>query len=251
MKAMIFAAGMGTRLKPLTDAVPKALVPVCGEPLVSHVIKRLRRAGIDEIVVNVHHFADQIERYLGTHDFGVKISISDERDMLRDTGGGIRHAGPLLRSASGHGRFLVHNVDIISDMDLESLLSSPDRDALAVLPVSERETRRYLLFDEDMRLAGWTDTGTGEVRSPYPGLDVNACRKYAFTGIHLISEDIFGAFGRYGFGKRFPIMDFYLRACSDYPVYGCVQKNLAIADVGKKDTLPEAERVCSEILHRG
>lgn len=248
MKAMIFAAGLGTRLKPLTDTLPKALVPVCGQPLLYHVIKRLRDAGADEIVVNVHHFADKIENYLAENDFGIKISVSDERNLLLETGGAIRHAAPLLASESGDGYFLVHNVDIVSDMDLGALMHSVRNDALAVLPVSERETRRYFLFDDDMRLVGWTDTSTGEIRSPYRDIDADACRKYAFTGIHLISEKIFSAFGRYGFGERFPIVDFYLRACADYPVYGRVQKDLTLVDVGKAETLSEAERVCSRIL---
>ena len=174
-EAMIFAAGLGTRLRPLTDSMPKALVPVCGKPLLQIVIDRLVSFGIRDIVVNVHHFAGMIEDYLASHPVpGVKVRISDEREQLMDTGGGILHAENLL----GADRFLVHNVDIISDLDLEWLDSSVRSDALATLAVSERKTSRYLLFDDDMRLKGWTNISTGEVRSPYPDLDPSRCRRY-------------------------------------------------------------------------
>ena len=134
---MIFAAGLGTRLRPLTDNMPKALVPVHGEPLLHHVLTRLAGAGFDDIVINVHHFADMIEDYLRTSGWPdkVRISISDERDLLRDTGGGIRHAGPLL----GEGNFLVHNVDIVSNLDLRAFYDAFPDGALAMLAVSRRE----------------------------------------------------------------------------------------------------------------
>ena len=167
MKAMIFAAGLGTRLKPLTDTIPKALVPVGGRPLIEIVIDRLKTAGFDDIVINVHHFADMIEEYVRSrHDFGIRIRFSDERDTLLDTGGGILHAKSLLEGA---GHFLVHNVDILSDVDLKSFAASAASDALATLLVSRRQTSRYLLFDNGMHMAGWTNVSTGEIRSPYAG----------------------------------------------------------------------------------
>ena len=133
MKAMIFAAGLGTRLKPLTDTIPKALVPVGGRPLIEIVIDRLKTAGFDDIVINVHHFADMIEEYVRSrHDFGIRIRFSDERDTLLDTGGGILHAKSLLEGA---GHFLVHNVDILSDVDLKSFAASAASDALAAAAV--------------------------------------------------------------------------------------------------------------------
>ena len=247
-EAMIFAAGLGTRLRPLTDSMPKALVPVCGKPLLQIVIDRLVSFGIRDIVVNVHHFAGMIEDYLASHPVpGVKVRISDEREQLMDTGGGILHAENLL----GADRFLVHNVDIISDLDLEWLDSSVRSDALATLAVSERKTSRYLLFDDDMRLKGWTNISTGEVRSPYPDLDPSRCRRYAFSGIHIISHDIFRAFRDKGFCGKFPIMDFYLRAAAEYPVYGAVPERLELADVGKPETLARArEMSCIEKLCR-
>jgi len=244
MKAMIFAAGLGTRLKPITDTMPKALVPVCGRPLLYHTIMRLRDAGYDDIVVNVHHFADKIREYLSSNDFGVKISISDESACLLETGGGIKHARALLEDTLEP--FLVHNVDIVSNVDIPSLRAPSN--ALATLLVSKRETRRYLLFDDDMRLVGWTDISTGEVRSPYPDLNPGACHKYAFAGIHNISPAVFKVFDSINAPDRFPIMDFYLKVCADYPIAGHIQSGLTLVDVGKFDTLPEAERICASLL---
>ena len=272
MKAMIFAAGLGTRLKPITDTIPKALVPVCGQPLLYHVVTKLVAAGYDDIVVNVHHFPDQIIHYLHSHDFGARISISDERDFLRETGGGIKYAAPLLLKEEIPGQagndgvagndggarnvgeagndepFLVHNVDIVSNLDLGWFREQHREEALATLVVSERKTQRYFLFDEDNRLKGWTNVATGEVRSPFPDIDPDRCRKLAFAGIHLMSPAIFDAFDQYGFGDRFSIVDFYLKACADHPVYAALPPALQLVDVGKKETLSEAERVCEAIL---
>ena len=146
MQAMIFAAGLGTRLKPLTDTKPKALVEVGGKPLLWHVIHRLRQAGFGRIVINVHHFASQIVDYVHAHDdFGLDIRISNEQETLLDTGGGIRHAAPLFDADSP---VLIHNVDILSSVDLKQLYEAAG-DADAALLVSERTTKRYLLFDAD------------------------------------------------------------------------------------------------------
>ena len=259
MKAMIFAAGLGTRLKPITDSMPKALVPVCGQPLLYHVITKLVANGYDDLIVNVHHFPDQIIHYLHSHDFGAKIAVSDERDFLRETGGGIKFARPLLDFSTPPAAplemttepFLVHNVDIVSNLDLKWLREQHREGALATVVVSERKTQRYLLFDDDGRLKGWTNIATGEVRSPYPDIDPDRCHKLAFAGIHLISPAIFEAFDRYGFGDRFSIMDFYLRACADYPIYAAVPPSFRMVDVGKKETLSEAERVCESLLDSG
>ena len=287
MKAMIFAAGLGTRLKPLTDTMPKALVPVCGQPLLYHVITKLVASGYDDIIVNVHHFPDQIIDYLQAHDFGVRIRVSDERDFLRETGGGVRYAqkllegpeegglfqdrrfatpptsrplplmmprvaqaleeSPLLRT--GQEPFLVHNVDIVSNLDLGWLREQHREEALATLVVSERKTQRYLLFDTGGRLKGWTNVATGEVRSPYPDIDPAQCRKLAFAGIHLMSPGIFEAFEKLGFGERFSIMDFYLSACAEYPIYAAVPPSFQLVDVGKFDQLPEAEAICAGLLN--
>lgn len=246
MKAMIFAAGLGTRLRPITDTMPKALVPVCGKPLLYHTVSKLRDAGYDDIVVNVHHFPQQIRKYLAENDFGIRISISDESSELLETGGGIKHARPLLLPCDG--TFLVHNVDIVSNLSIPWFREQTRPDALATLLVSDRQTRRYLLFNDDMRLVGWTDIASGEVRTPYPGLDVASCRRFAFAGIHNISPSIFDAFDALAVPDRFPVMDFYLRACADYPIYGVVAQGLTLVDVGKIDTLSEAERTCESML---
>ncbi len=236
---MVFAAGLGTRLKPITDSLPKALVPVCGQPLLWHVLQVLRAAGYDEAVVNVHHFADKIRAYLDSRDFGMKIEISDETDLLRETGGAIKHARKLLEGES----FLVHNVDILSDLDLEWFRGQARPESLATLLVSERKTQRYFLFDNDMRLVGWTNLATGEVRSPWPGLKAEECRRYAFAGIHQISPAVFTLFDEYGYPERFPIVDFYLQACRDHEIRGVAPENLRIVDVGKLDTLQKAEEM--------
>lgn len=174
MQAMIFAAGLGTRLRPLTDKMPKALVEVDGKPLIEHVIEKLRKSGFTSIVVNVHHFSNQIIDYLNAHDFGVDIRISDETDKLLDTGGGLRKAAHLFNPDE---QVLIHNVDILSNADLRTFYeqgplmtnyaTGGKMKAAATLLVSWRKTKRYLLFDADMRLVGWTNIETGEVKSPY------------------------------------------------------------------------------------
>jgi NDP-sugar pyrophosphorylase family protein len=245
MKAMIFAAGLGTRLRPLTDTMPKALVPVCGNPLLYHVITKLKAAGYTELVINVHHFAEQIREYLATHDFGLPISISDETSELLETGGGIAHAKDLILPTGEP--FLIHNVDILSNLDIAWFRSQTRPEALSTLLVSERETSRYLLFDGEMRLVGWTNVATGEVRSPYPDLNPDHYHKLAFSGIHSISPAIFDAFETAGFTGRFPIMDFYIRECANYPIYGVCAPGLRLLDVGKVDSLAQAEELLASL----
>jgi len=230
MKALILAAGLGTRLRPLTDNMPKALVPVGGEPMLSRLIARLKGFGYDDLVVNVHHFADMVESFLaGNDNFGCRISLSDERDLLRDTGGAVRHAAGLLRDASD-GRFLVHNVDIVTDFDL-SQLEAASRGTLATLLVSDRKTSRYLLFDKEMKLVGWTNVSTGEIRSPYPGLKVEECILRAFSGIHSISVDILPLMEEWP--EKFSIIDFYLDICNRFTVKGLDAGDVPVRDLGK------------------
>lgn len=232
-QAMIFAAGLGTRLKPLTDRMPKALVPVMGEPLLAHVINKLKAEGFERIVVNVHHFSNQIIEYLGAHDFGVDIRVSDETEQLLDTGGGIRHAESLFDKESP---VLIHNVDILSNARLAELYGSSSADA--TLLVSNRKTKRYLLFNQEMRLVGWTNIETGEVRSPYRNLVPSECVMLAFSGIHVIGQSVFRTMDTYP--DRFPIMDFYLRNCDTLDVRGHLSDDLNLLDVGKLDTLEKA-----------
>lgn len=238
MKAMIFAAGLGTRLRPLTDTMPKALVPVDGVPLLRRVATRLIDAGVSELVINTHHFAEQIASYVAAgQGFGVPVHLSPEPEQLLETGGGILHARRFLE---GGGPFLVHNVDILSNLDLRRFIAEARPEALATLVVSPRKTSRYFLFDEGTRLVGWTDLRTGEVRTPFPGLDPGRCRALAFAGIHLVSDRIFSVMDAYGMEGRFSIVDFYLRAAAEHPIYGYVPDGLRIVDVGKLDSLEAA-----------
>ncbi len=264
MQAMIFAAGLGTRLKPLTDTMPKALVRVGGKPLIEYVIQRLADAGIRRIVVNVHHFSSLIIDYLRERDnFGLDIIISDESDKLLDTGGGIKKAASLFDNGSP---ILIHNVDIFSNVDLrqfyeaaqnqETIMGNPvcsvdgalgnampsssaSLPVDAVLLVSQRKTKRYLLFDSDMTLVGWTNVETGEVRSPYGQIDVRKYQMFAFAGIHVISPRLVGAMD--GFPDKFGIMDFYLKTCATHRIVGFVKNDLSLMDIGKLDTLSQAE----------
>lgn len=262
MKAMICAAGLGTRLKPLTDTLPKALVPVGGKPLIEHVLRKLHASGVDGAVVNVHHFADQVEDYLVSQGWSAldsspggdsfEVRISDERDMLLETGGGIYHARNLL---SGCGSFIVHNVDILSDIDIPSFADSVCADALVTLAVSDRSSSRKLLFEpESMRLAGWMNTLTGEIRSPYPDFDPAGCLAFAFSGIHILSEKIFEVMETYidahdldPKAPRFPIMDLYLSVCDTCNIYGHLIQELHLVDVGKSETLAQAEEFLNHI----
>ena len=242
---MIFAAGLGTRLKPITDHMPKAMVSVVGEPLIKHVIEKLKSAGTERIVVNVHHFATQITDYLKeNNNFNTDIRISDESDKLLDTGGGIKKAQDLFDKEYP---ILIHNVDILSNVDLkrfyEAGISNSNMESTtvdAVLLVSERKTKRYLLFDNSMRLVGWTNIETGEVRSPYPNLNPKDCKMYAFAGIHTISPRLFEMMDE-DFPDKFGIIDFYLKACKSHIIKGYVKENLKLLDVGKLDTLKEGE----------
>lgn len=243
-QAMIFAAGLGTRLKPLTDTMPKALVRVGGQPLLWHVIQKLKAAGYERIVVNVHHFAQQIVDYLKENDnFGLDIRISDETSGLLETGGGIKKALPLFDQDSP---VLIHNVDILSNVNLRRIFeftasaAATDASVDALLLVSDRKTKRYLLFDDELILDGWTNIETGEVRSPYKGLDPLNCKRLAFSGIHMISPRVYPLFDE--MPERFGIIDFYLKFCHQCAFLGYEQKGLRLLDVGKLDTLEQAEQ---------
>ena len=234
---MIFAAGLGTRLKPLTGHMPKALVPVAGKPMLEHVIGKLKSAGFDEIVINVHHFAHQIIDFLKAKDnFGIQTWISDDSEELLDTGGGIKKAAPYFDEP-----FLVHNADILSNIDLKAmynyhLTSSND----ATLLVSPRKTVRYLLFDEGNRLQGWVNKDTLQTKPEGFVYHPEVQKEYAFGGIHVISPTLFKYMGD-GWTGKFSIMDFYLRTCHEAQLGGYVKEDLQLIDIGKLDTLAKAE----------
>lgn len=243
MKAMIFAAGTGTRLKPLTDTTPKALVPVNGKPMIEHVILKLKAAGFGHIVINIHHLGDQIIRFLAANNnFGIHIDISDERDYLLDTGGGIKKAAHFFDDGEP---FLIHNVDIISDIDLNVLYGSHKQaDSLATLLVSKRATSRYLLFDKANKLCGWRNHETGEIKSYYPDFDPEQYNEYAFGGIHVVSPSIFEWLEEWT--GKFPIINFYLSICAKTNIQAYPADNLRLIDIGKQGALDLAEKWLKE-----
>ena len=234
MKAMIFAAGLGTRLRPITDTMPKALVPVDGKPLLHHILTKLQLAGCTHTVINVHHHAEQIKEYVATHEYGMKIEISDESELLLDTGGGLRKAAQLL---DGNEPILVHNVDILSNLDFATLMSQHTPDRLATVVVSHRETSRYLLFDNNHRMRGWTNVKTEEVKPN--GLDISMLERAAFAGIHVVSPYIFKLMAN--LPDKFSIIDFYLQAMTDHIITAYTPSNFSMLDVGKIDSLAPAE----------
>ncbi len=265
MKAMIFAAGLGSRLKPITDTLPKALVPVCGKPLLYHIARKLQSAGFNDAVINIHYFADKIEHWLNLQDWIVcspetptsekmRIDISDERARLLETGGAVLHARHLLE---GCGHFLIHNVDILSDCDLNWLKSQVKEDAIATLFVSDRKTSRYMLFHpQTMRLAGWTNRSTGETIMITDNITPEQCKALAFSGIHILSDKVLDLMDEYVTesnipidenGAKFSITTFYLWAASRVPIYGVEPTStLNFVDVGKLDTLILAEQFLAD-----
>ncbi len=189
MKAMILAAGLGTRLRPLTNLRPKALVEVAGRPLLEIALARLRGAGVDQVIINVHHFADLVEGYLRIHqNFGMRLEISREQVLL-DTGGGLKQAAWFFREQAGDEPFLVHNVDVISTIDLGALVRfHRENQALATLAVQERKTSRYLLFDQQGQLCGRRSEPEGKTEWAWATDNAQAL---AFSGIHVISPRLF------------------------------------------------------------
>ena len=247
MKAMIFAAGLGSRLKPLTDTMPKALVPVAGCPMLEHVILKLKASGFTEIVINIHHFGEQIIDFLKTNnDFGLTIHISDERDRLLDTGGGIRKAR-LFFENSGEP-FLVHNVDILSDMNLKELYDfHMQSGSVATLLASRRTTSRYLLFNTERKLRGWINKDTGQVKPEGFHYDESLYREYAFSGIHVFSPAVFRLMEAPRWEGKFSIMDFYLATCGQTDYSGYLAEKLELIDSGKPETLARAEEFVKKL----
>lgn len=247
MKAMIFAAGLGTRLKPLTDTMPKAMAPVNGRPLIEHVILKLKASGFDEIIVNVHHFANQIIDFLKEqNNYGIRIEISDERKQLLETGGGIKKAAHFFDDGKP---FLIHNVDILSNLNLKKAYQQAEKNqqegALSTLLMSERNSSRHLFFDEEMRLSGWKNEKTGETKSPIKNFKPDEFTPLAFSGIHIMSPKMFPLMQAWP--DKFSIIDFYLAAAKDNTLKGYDCKNLKLLDVGKIDTLNQASDFLKEV----
>ena len=255
MKAMIFAAGLGTRLKPLTDNMPKALVPLAGKTLLQWQIERLKAAGITDIVVNVHHFPDMIINYLNEHDnFGCNIQVSDERDMLLETGGGLRKAQKFLTSnlsTLDASPILVCNVDILSNIDLSTLINAYNPEEMGVVVVSARDTQRYLLFDANNRLCGWTNIATGEVRPASFASSPNSliASQLAFSGMQVLSPRIFDCMDDIveQKGEKFSLIDLYLNIAEKEILRAYIPENYHMMDVGKINQLSEAESFASSL----
>ena len=256
MKAMIFAAGLGTRLKPLTDTLPKALVPLAGKTLLQWQIEKLKAAGIRDIVVNIHHFPDMIINYLQDNDnFGCNIQVSDERNMLLETGGGLRKAKELLASSPNSpitsSPILICNVDILSNIDIPTLLQAYNPNEMGVVVVSPRDTQRYLLFNEENRLCGWTNIATGEVRGPisntqYP---TSNTQKLAFSGMQVLNPRIFDCMDEVvkQKGEKFSLIDLYLSIAEKEILRAYIPENYRMMDVGKINQLSEAESFASTL----
>lgn len=240
MKALIFAAGLGTRLYPITQDIPKALAKVGGKPLLEIVIQQLIRFGVKDVIVNVHHFADQIVDFVKTNNhLGINVVFSDESDQILDTGGGLLKASWFLNTGEP---FLVYNVDILSDIDLTDFHEFHKRTgALASLAVRKRTTSRYLLFDEHNTLCGWKNKKTGETKIIH---QKESLIQFAFSGIHIIDPKIFSQIDETG---RFSIIDLYLRLAKTNTISGYDHTHTLWFDLGKPKNLIEAEKILPKI----
>lgn len=239
MKAMIFAAGLGTRLKPITDFIPKALVEINGEPILGYQIKRLASFGFTTIVVNVHHHAEKVKSFLSTLKMpGVEVLISDESDLLLDTGGGLWKAARFLK---GDEPFLVHNVDILSNINLRNVYQKHlQSEALASLVVSNRESSRRFLFNHDGFLRGWENSKSGERKLPCS--ETENLVPAAFSGIHVVDPSIFSLHNQQGV---FSIVDVYLSLCGKHSIKAINPIDSMILDIGTPQKLEEANRLVS------
>ncbi len=240
MKALIFAAGLGTRLKEHTSDKPKALVQLAGKPLLQHAIEKLSSHRITDITINVFHFADQVISFLENHSFaGITIHISDEREELLDTGGGFKKAEIFL---TGNEPILIYNVDVISNLDLNLLEKHHQTlGSMATLVVRQRDTSRYLMFDQKLQLAGWKNFSNGEIKISREDKFAEST-PFAFSGIQIVQPEIFSRITETG---KFPIMDLYLRLAQTESIYGYVDTSTIWMDLGKPDQLLMAETLFS------
>lgn len=250
MKALILSAGLGTRLKPWTLTHPKALVPVAGIPMLERVIRKLEREGVTEIVVNIHHFGDQIIDFLKSKDFDANIQISDETDTLLDTGGGIVKASSLLMKKD-NTPFIVHNVDILSNVDLKKVMDYHHKKGNDItLVVSRRESTRKLIFTAERILLGWHNLKE-DIYKPSGIItkeNADTAVEMAFSGIYIINDRAIKKLKEYSeeMGvKVFPIMDFFLSNPSEIKIGGYWEegKNIDLIDIGKPATLWQAQQL--------
>ena len=235
MKAMILAAGLGTRLKPFTDNHPKALAEVNGKSLLQRNVEYLKSFGVTDIIVNVHHFASQISKTISNNNgWGTKITISDETDEVLETGGGLKKAAWFFQDSDEP--FVLLNVDILTDIDLKKLLEYHNsKKALATLAVSNRETFRYFLFDENNILSGWENIKTNQIIITRPNSNLS---RRAFSGLHIISPEIFKDISQTG---KFSMVDVYLELSKTQIIKGFDQGDCKFIDVGKPESIAQAE----------
>lgn len=234
MKAMILAAGLGSRLKPWTDHHPKALAIVNGKSLLQKNIEYLQQSNINDVIVNVHHFADQvIEAIKKNKGWGSNITISDETDAVLETGGGLQKAGWYFKNDVD---FVVMNVDILTDMALSAMISQhAAMKPLATLAVSNRETSRYFLFDDQHVLSGWRNSKTGEEKIVR---DANVFFPKAFSGIHIINTCLFSLITQQG---KFSMVDVYLDLAKEHIITCYDHSGSKFIDVGKPESVSKAE----------
>lgn len=234
MEAMIFAAGLGTRLRPLTNDRPKALVEVCGKTLLQHCIEMLIGNGATRIVINVHHFAEMMKTHIANLKYNIDIQISDESQLLLDTGGGLKKAIGLF---SGKEPIVIANVDILTNIDLRQMMQQHiDSKADATLAIRQRQSSRQLLFDTDWQLGGWQNIKTGE------SIIVSKSKQlkpFAFSGIHIMSPTLFDKFPA---DEVFPIIPHYLSLAKKHKIIGYQHDNDYWFDAGSVEKIAEAEK---------
>lgn len=230
--ALLFAAGLGSRLKPFTDFHPKALAVVNGKTLLQHNLEYLKQFRIEKVVINVHHFANQIIEFVNTNNFGLEIIISDESDEVLETGGGLLKAKKHLENSA----FLVMNVDILTDLDVSKMIEFYFQNkALVVLAVSDRKSSRKLFFDHENKLMGWKNFSNQEEIGT-----IKDCKPLAFSGIHIINPKIFDLIQEKG---KFSIMSSYMGLMEKNTILGFDHSGGKLIDVGKPEAISEAEKL--------
>ncbi len=236
MKAMILAAGLGTRLKPWTDHHPKALAVVRGKSLLQRNIEYLQQFGINEVIVNVHHFADQITNAIQTNKgWGSEVTISDETDSVLETGGGLKKAAGYFK---GEAEFVLMNVDVLTDLNLTAMIQQQQNSkAIATLAVTERTTSRYFLFNAKNELCGWRNINTGEEKIAKQSIDL---KQKAFSGIHVISNTLLDHLQLEG---KFSMVDVYLQLAKDHFIQAFDHSTSRFIDVGKPESIQKAEQM--------
>ena len=243
---MVFSAGLGTRFKPWTDTHPKALALVNGKPLLQHNIEYLQKYGITDVVVNVHHFADQIiEAVQKNKGWGSDVLISDERDEVLETGGGLLKAKDLLQNGEP---FITLNADFLTNLNIDDLIAfHKNKKALISFGITSRKTSRYFLFDEENRLCGWRNTNTGEEKGPHltspkRGGTMPLLHEMAYSCVVVFQPEIFELIPQRG---KFSLVETYLSLAADHPIYGYDHSGDKLVDVGKPESVAIAEKMFS------